>query len=124
MGTRGVPVEFIKSFWYAVLHDFAQNWAPDDVQLYREMAERGCARSRTSSRLAVNDSGDDNLRPCDERRRKTVRAFAGSLFNTQELESLVRFSTSGPSRPADVFKRGGLMKKVKLQPNFHCFSSY
>lgn len=77
------------------------------------MAERGCARSRTSSRLAANDAANDSMRPYDDRRRKIIRVLAGSLFNNSELDSLVRYSTSGEPGPNDIFKRGGLVKKVK-----------
>ena len=77
------------------------------------MAERGCARSRTSSRLAATEANDESLKPYDDRRRKTIRFLAGSLFNSKELESLVGLSTSGAPRPDDVFKRGGLMKKAR-----------
>ncbi|KAF8473792.1 Gti1/Pac2 family-domain-containing protein [Gautieria morchelliformis] len=91
-------------------------WSPSRIHheflLYREMAERGCARSRTSSRLATNDASDENVRPHDSRHRRTIRLLAGSLFNADELENLVRMSISGESRINDVFKRGGLMKKT------------
>ena len=77
------------------------------------MAERGCARSRTSSRLAASNDTNQGLKQNDDRRRKTIRVLAGSLFNYKELESLIGLSTSGPPRPDDVFKRGGLMKKAR-----------
>lgn len=87
------------------------------------MAERGCARSRTSSRLAASNDTNQGLKQNDDRRRKTIRVLAGSLFNYKELESLIGLSTSGPPRPDDVFKRGGLMKKAR-QLWAYIFSSY
>jgi len=84
-------------------------------QIYREMAERGSARIRTSARLLRSDPGtsDEILDLYDDRRRKAIRNLTGSLFNHGEFENLLRWSASGSSKPDDVFRRGGLVKKVR-----------
>ncbi|KIJ50781.1 hypothetical protein M422DRAFT_245448 [Sphaerobolus stellatus SS14] len=93
-------------------------WSPSRIQhkflIYREMAERGSARIRTSARLLRSDPAatEEILDLYDDRRRKAIRNLTGSLFNQGEFENLLRWSTSGNSRPDDVFRRGGLVKKT------------
>lgn len=87
-------------------------WSPSRVQnkflVYREMAKRGGARSRTAARL-LGHSPDSSA---DSPRRKYIRNLASSLFNRGELEYLDMYSNSGYSRPDDIFRRGGLVKKT------------
>ena len=81
------------------------------------MAERGSARIRTSARLLRSDPAatEEILDLYDDRRRKAIRNLTGSLFNQGEFENLLRWSTSGNTRQDDVFRRGGLVKKVKYE---------
>jgi len=93
-------------------------WSPSRIQhkflVYREMAQRGCARMRTSARAAHNmaTSNEEGLSPSDDRHRKMLRSLTGSLFNEGELEELQQWFSSGMVRADDIFKRGGLIKKT------------
>lgn len=102
MSSYSLPVyTFVRAF--LLVNTF---WFFD--QVYREMTKRGGARSRTAARLL----GHTPESSADSSRRKYIRNLASSLFNKGELEFLELYSNSGYPRCDDIFKRGGLVKKV------------